>query len=141
MIPYFTWDFLRKSVTQVPLKNYTLEVSILQTKIWSELRCLRYNFWGEFLSLNFFWNFGRDLFAKFSNKSSLQKLYPWRLNSTNRFLPKFEMKLRCLGYDFWGTFVGYENPGILGKGTQEKPLVQKTNCQNNFELNSTITSF
>ena len=111
------------------------------TKIWKQIEMPGYNVWVELWSPNFFWNFGKDLFTKFSNKSSPRKLYPWCLNSTNRSLPKFEKKLRCLGYDFWGTFVGYENPGILGKGTQEKPLVQKTNCQNNFELNSTITSF
>ena len=66
------------------------------------------------MSLNFFWNFGRDLLAKFSNKSSPQKLYPWRLNSTNKSLLKFEKKLRCLGYNFWGNFLGYKNPGIPG---------------------------
>jgi hypothetical protein len=37
---------------------------------------LGYKFWRELLSLDFFWNFSRDLFGKLSDKSSPQKLYP-----------------------------------------------------------------
>ena len=54
------------------------------------------------ITLKILTKFTWDLFAKFSHKSSPQKLYPWSLNSTNRSLPKFEKKLRCLGYNFWG---------------------------------------
>ena len=100
----FTWDFLRKSVTKVPLKNYALGSQLYKhifTKIWKQIEMPGYNVWVEFLSPNFFWNFGKDLFAKLSNKSSPQKVYPWCLNFTNRSLPKFEKKLRCLGYNFW----------------------------------------
>ena len=58
-------------------------------------------FEGNFCHWIFFEKFGRDLFVKFSNTSSPQKLYSWCLNSTNKSLPKFEKKLRCLGYKFW----------------------------------------
>jgi hypothetical protein len=74
-------------------------------------------FGGNFCQKNFCWNFGRDLFAKFSNKSSWSRLYLWCLNSTNRSSPKFEKKLRSWGMLFFGgTFLGHKNPEILGVG-------------------------
>ena len=63
---------------------------------------LGYCFWGEFLSMNFLWNFSRDLFIKWD----FWGYHVWGelllLNFPNKSILKFQKKLRHPGITFEG---------------------------------------